>query len=243
MIRVTLDAAKLDRLAAFGSTLCLDALRAAGVFRVYMQDVNCFTPGGRAFAGVAVTLRMLPERPDFSGEIAPLRERSAEYVAMEKCDDRSVLVIDAMGWRHESVGGEIKFSRLAHKRARGLVTDGGIRDLDTLLREYGLAVFAATQTAKAGPVSFQPAQEGLPIQCGGVLVRPDDVLVGDAAGVVVIPRAMVDQVLDFCAERAELETWIKDQLARHPQSPGRFYPINEEVKREFAAWKKQQRNR
>jgi len=239
VICVTVDAEKLDRLAAFGSTLCLDALRAVNVVRVYMEDVNPLVPG-RAFAGVAVTLRMLPERPDLNGEIASLRERSAEYVAMEKCDELSVLVIDAMRWRHDSVGGEIKFSRLAHKRARGLVTDGGIRDLETL-REYGLAVFAATQTAKAGPVSFQPAQEGLPIQCGGVLVRPGDVLIGDAAGVVVVPRAMVDQVLEFCAERAELEAWIKDQLTRQPQSPGRFYPINEDVKREFAAWKKQQR--
>jgi regulator of RNase E activity RraA len=235
------DADKLDRLAAFGSTLCLDALRGTGVVRVYMEDVNrLVAPATGAFAGVAVTLRMLPERPDLNNEIAPLRERSAEYVAMEKCDALSVLVIDAMGWRHDSVGGEIKFSRLAHKRARALVTDGGVRDLDTL-REYGLAVFAATQTAMAGPMSFQPAQEGLPIQCGGVLVRPGDVLVGDAAGVVVVPRPMVDQVLEFCAERAELEAYIKDQLKKHPQSPGRFYPINDDIKREFAAWKKQRK--
>ena len=237
---VHVDAAKLDRLARYGSTLCLDALRTAGVFRCYIENANCLTPG-RSFAGVAVTVRMLPERPDLNSEIAPLRERSAEYVAMEKCDATSVLVIDAMGWRHESVGGEIKFARLAHKRARALVTDGGVRDLDTL-REYGLAVFAATQTAKAGPVSFQPAQEGLPIQCGGALVRPGDVLVGDAAGVVVVPRSMVDQVLEFCAERGELEAWIKSELQRDPQSPGRFYPINEDVKREFATWKKRQQS-
>ena len=228
---------KLDRLAGFGSTLCLDALRTLGVARVYLEGVNCLLAGQR-LAGVAVTVRMLPERPDLTAEIAPLREQSAEYAAMEKCDERSVLVIDAMGWRHDSVGGDIKFSRLAHRRARGLVTDGGIRDLDTL-REYGLAVFAATQTAKAGPLSFQPAQEGLPVQCGGVLVRPGDVLVGDDAGVVVIPWALVDQVLDFCVERLELEARIKARLLQQPQSPGRFYPINEDVKREFAQWKKQ----
>jgi regulator of RNase E activity RraA len=166
-----------------------------------------------------------------------MREKSAEYVAMEKCDARSVLVIDALGWRHESIGGEIKFSRLAHKKSRGLVTDGGVRDVATL-REYGLALFAATHTAKAGPMSFQPAQEGLPIQCGGVLVRPGDVLVGDDAGVVVVPQSLVEKVLAFCVERDELEGWIKEELKNHPQSPGRFYPINDEVKREFAEWKK-----
>jgi regulator of RNase E activity RraA len=226
----------LDRLAAFGSTLCLDALRSFGVMRCYIEDANCFTPD-RRLAGVALTLRMLPQRPDLDAEIAAMRERSAEYVAMEKCDDRSVLVIDALRWRHESVGGEIKFARLAHKKSRGIVTDGGIRDVATL-REYGLGVFAATHTAKAGPMSFQPAQEGIPIQCGGALVRPGDVVVGDEAGVVVVPQSMVEKVLTFCGEREQLETWIKDELARTPQSPGRFYPINEDVKREFEQWKK-----
>lgn len=233
---MTLSAQKLDELADYGATLCLDALRALGVYRVYMEGVSCLIPD-RKLAGIAVTVRMLPERPDLNSDIAPLREKSAEYVAMERCDELSVLVFDAMGWKHESIGGDIKFSRLAHKRARGLVTDGGVRDVETL-REYGLAVFAATQTAKAGPVCFQPVQEGQPIQCGGVLVRPGDVLVGDAAGVVVIPRNLVDHVLDFCAERGEMESWIKEQLKSNPQSPGRFYPINDEIKREFAAWKK-----
>ena len=233
---MTFSSEKLDQLREFGSTLCLDALRALGTQRVYIEGAQSLVPGQR-LAGLAVTLRMLPERPDLNREIAPLREKSAEYVAMEKCDDLSVLVIDAMGWRHESVGGDIKFSRLAHKRARGIVTDGGIRDLASL-RDYGLAVFAATQTAKAGPVSFQPAQEGMAVQCGGVLVRPGDVLVGDDAGVVVVPHQMVDQVLDFAAERLELEAYIKQQLKNHPQSPGRFYPINDDVQREFAEWKK-----
>jgi regulator of RNase E activity RraA len=94
----------LDRLARYGSTLCLDALRVLGVHRVYIEGANSLIPGQRV-AGVAVTLRMLPERPDLNDEIAPLREKSAEYVAMEKCDETSVLVIDAMGWRNDSVGG------------------------------------------------------------------------------------------------------------------------------------------
>jgi regulator of RNase E activity RraA len=226
---------QLDRLAGFGSTLCLDALRVLGVYRVYCEGVVCLSPG-RSMAGAAVTLRMLPERPDLAREIGALREKSAEYAAREKCDEHSVLVIDGMGWRHDSVGGEIKFSRLAHKRSRGIVTDAAVRDL-AALEEYGLAVFAAAQTARAGPLSFQPAQEGLAVQCGGVLVMPGDIMVGDAAGVVVVPRALVDKVIDCCAERLELEAYIKQQLKDHPQSPGRFYPINDDVKREFLAWK------
>lgn len=226
----------LDALLGFGSTLCLDMLRTLGVHRVYVEGASPLRPGTR-LAGRAVTVRMLPERPDLNSEVTALRERSAEYSAIEKCDELSVLVIDAMGWRYDSVGGDIKFSRLAYKKARGIVTDGGVRDIDSLYG-YGLAVFAASETAKAGPLSFQPAQEGLPVQCGGALVRPGDVMVGDSAGVVVIPSGLVDQVLTSAAERAELELYIKDQLRQNPQSPGRFYPINDDVRRDFANWKK-----
>lgn len=232
----TITQEKLSQLAEFGSTLCLDMLRVLGVYRVYVEGARPLRPEMR-LAGVAVTVRMLPERPDLNGEIAALRQRSAEYAAMEKCDESSVLVIDAMGWPYDSVGGDIKFSRLAQKGARGIVTDAAIRDVDTL-SEYGLAVFATGQTAKAGPTSFQPVQEGLPVQCGGVLVRPGDVLVGDAAGVVVIPRSLVDKVLETAGERAELELYIKEQLRETPQSPGRFYPINEQVRQEFLEWKR-----
>jgi regulator of RNase E activity RraA len=226
---------KLDRLVEFGSTMCLDMLRTAGVYRVYVEGVKPLRPGMK-LAGVAVTVRMLPERPDLNAHIATLRERSAEYVAMEKCDEHSVLVFDAMRWQYDSVGGDIKFSRLAHLKARGIVTDASVRDVDSLA-EFGLAVFAAGQTAKAGPTNFQPVQERLPVQCGGVLVMPGDILVGDEAGVVVIPRSMLDKVLETAAERVELEAYIKEQLRQTPQSPGRFYPITEQIRQEFLQWK------
>lgn len=229
---------KLDQLMDFGSTLCLDALRVLGCYRVYIAGARSLT--STPMAGVAVTLRMLPERSDLNAQISTLRENSAEYLAMEKCDDTSVLVIDGMGWQHESVGGEIKFLRLKQRGARGIVADAGIRDVSTL-RDYGLAIFAAGQTAKAGPLAFQPAQEGLPIQCGGALVCPGDFIVGDEAGVIVIPQQMIDDVLRICGERQELEIYILEKLQQTPQSPGHFYPINDDVKREFESWKQQRK--
>ena len=140
---------------------------------------------GQHMAGKAVTLRFVPHRPDLA-EDKPKGDQSAEYVAFELCGPDSVLVIDAMGWEYSSIGGDIKFLRLKQREIGGLVTDGGIRD-SISLTEYGFPVYAPNKTAKQGPAEFWPWDVNLPIQCGGVLVRPGDYIVGDDDGVVVVP--------------------------------------------------------
>ena len=132
---------------------------------------------GQSMAGRAVTLRFIPHRPDIAEE-KPKKEQSAEYVAIELCGPSEVLVIDAMGWQYSSIGGDIKFMRLMQLQVGGLVTDGGVRD-SVALKEYGFPVYSAATTAKQGPADFWPWQVNDAIQCGGVLVRPGDAIVGD----------------------------------------------------------------
>ena len=79
---------------------------------------------GQSMAGRAVTLRFVPHRPDLAGD-KPKGENSAEYVAIELCGPNEVLVIDALGWKYSSIGGDIKFMRLMQRKVGGLVTDGG----------------------------------------------------------------------------------------------------------------------
>jgi regulator of RNase E activity RraA len=69
------------------------------------------------------------------------------------------------------------------------------------------------------------------IACGGVAVRPGDILVGDDDGVVVVPAPMVDEVIKIAGEREAVERVIKKELERHPGSPGLYYPFND------ATWK------
>jgi regulator of RNase E activity RraA len=176
-------------------------------------------------AGRAVTLRFIPHRPDIA-EDKPKKEQSAEYVAIELCGPSEVLVIDAMGWEYSSIGGDIKFMRLMQLQVGGLVTDGGVRD-SVALKEYGFPVYSATTTAKQGPADFWPWQVNDAIQCGGVLVRPGDAIVGDDDGVVVVPRSEVDEVIKIAHEREEVEEIIKAQLEIENCSPGKYYPFNE----------------
>ena len=180
---------------------------------------------GQHMAGRAVTLRFVPHRPDLA-EDKPKGDQSAEYVAFELCGPGEVLVIDAMRWAYSSIGGDIKFLRLHQRGVGGLVTDGGARDSNSL-KEYGFPVYSASTTAKHGPGEFWPWQVNDAIQCGGVLVRPGDAVVGDDDGVVIVPRAVVDEVITIAHQREEVEEVIKAQLEIEQCSPGKYYPFNE----------------
>ena len=115
---------------------------------------------GQSMSGRAVTLRFVPHRPDLAQD-KPKGDQSAEYVAYELCGPGEVLVIDAMGWTYSSIGGDIKFMRLHQRGVAGLVTDGGVRDSNSLI-EYGFPVYSASTTAKQGPAEFWPWQSTTP---------------------------------------------------------------------------------
>ncbi len=74
---------------------------------------------GQSMAGRAVTLRFVPHRPDLAAD-KPKGVDSAEYVAFELCGPGEVIVIDAMGWKYSSIGGDIKFLRLMQRKVGGL---------------------------------------------------------------------------------------------------------------------------
>ena len=103
---------------------------------------------------------------------------------------------------------------------------GPVRDSNALVG-YGFPVYSASTTAKQGPAEFWPWQVNDAIQCGGVLIRPGDAIVGDDDGAVVVPRAVVDQVIAIAHEREEVEEVIKAQLEIERCSPGKYYPFND----------------
>ncbi len=202
----------------------IDGLWVKGWPMSYVEGARPLQPGQK-MAGRAVTLRFVPHRPDLAQD-KPKGVDSAEYVAIELCGPGEVLVIDAMGWKYSSVGGDIKFFRMMQLGAGGLVTDGAARDSVTL-KGYGFPVFSAATTAKQGPAEFWPWQVNDAIQCGGVLVRPGDVVVGDDDGVVIVPRSEVYDVIRIAHEREEVEEVIKAQLEIEKCSPGKYYPFND----------------
>jgi regulator of RNase E activity RraA len=75
-----------------------------------------------------------------------------------------------------------------------------------------------------------------PIGCGGVAVFPDDIVVADSDGAVLIPAAYLDQVLAEAPEQERVEGWIMAEVRRGAELPG-LYPMNDATKARYAEWK------
>jgi len=210
----------------FGSTLCV------------CEGLQNFTPG-KKMAARAKTLRFLPHRADLKTD-TPTGENAPEYVAMGKCGPGDVLVADLQGRTQDVVAGDVKLLQLKMNNADGVVIDGAIRDLDVLRdEEYGLIVYATARSLHGGP-TVAPAEEDIQIQCGGALVRPGDVMVGDDDGVIVVPSWMAKDVLDHATEHEEVENYIKEKIRDEKVAPGKYYPPRPES---FEEWRQVKKDR
>ncbi len=212
--------------------------RYAGVPLPYMNDVRLCTPG-QQLAARARTLRYLPPRPDLQAEVQ-IGEDSPEYKAMGRCGPGDVLVCDIMGDTRPCIFGDVKALQLKMTNADGVVTDGGIRDLDIMVQEeYGLIIYARDRTPLGGAPYAIPAQENVDVQCGGALVRPGDVLVGDADGVVVVPSWFAEECVELTEVHEEAEEMIKNRILAEGVVPGKYYPPGPETYEQVRAARKQ----
>ena len=123
--------------------------------------------------------------------------------------------------------------------ATGIVTDGGVRDSPALarLRDPDLLPDTNRQRARAAAL---PLESNVPIACGGVLVLPGDVIVGDSEGVIVVPSAMAEDVAWAALEQEEREEWaLLERVSRPASSIGGVYPLGAatSAQAEFEAWR------
>lgn len=207
----------------------------AGVPLPFMENVFPMTPGQR-LAARARTLRFLPIRPDLRAETR-LGADSPEYKAMARCGPGDVLVADIMGHPRSCIFGDVKAIQLKMNNADGIVTDGAIRDLDILNDEnYGLIVYAQARTPYGSQPWSEPAEENVDIQCGGALVRPGDVLVGDDDGVVVVPSWFAADCVQIVEDHEGVEAYIKQKIEADGVAPGTYYPPTPEM---WDEWRKQ----
>ncbi len=204
----------------------------AGVQLPFMENIPLWTPGSR-LAARARTLRFLPPRPDLSADTAS-GEGAPEYQAMARCGPGDVLVADMMGASRACIFGDVKALQLKMNNADGIVTDGGIRDLDVMEEEdYGLIIYARARTPYGSSPWAAPAEENVTIQCGGCLVRPGDVLVGDGDGVVVVPSWFAEECVNKVEEQEGIESYIKEKILVEGVAPGRYYPPTAEMREEY----------
>ena len=206
-----------------------------GLRNVWMRGTRPIREGQPRLVGRAFTLRFVPAREDLATPeswSSPISTRAAIEAMPEGC----ITVVDAMGVQDAGIFGDILCARMAKKGVAALITDGVVRDIAGVLGT-GLPVWcsgAAAPPSVAG-LTFVAWQQ--PIGCGGVAVFPDDVVVVDQDGAVLIPQAMLEAVTEAAIEQERQETWIMGEVEGGAALPG-LYPPNAENKARYEAWKK-----
>ena len=231
---MTLPAELRDTLATITTATLTTVLLKKGLRNVWLRGTRPLKPGQPRLVGRAFTLRFVPAREDLATPESwgsPISTRAAIEAMPEGC----IAVVDAMGVTDAGIFGDILCARMAKRGVAGLVTDGVVRDVVGVLGT-GLPVWcqgAAAPPSVAG-LTFVAWQQ--PIACGGVAVFPDDVIVVDDDGAVLIPAALVEEVTKIAVEQERLETWIMGEVERGAALPG-LYPPNAENKARYEASK------
>jgi regulator of RNase E activity RraA len=208
-----------------------------GLRNVWIRGAMPLVAGGARVIGRAFTLRFVPAREDLATPeswSSPISTRAAIEAMPEGC----IAVVDAMGVRDAGIFGDILCARMAVRKVAALVTDGVVRDAVGVIGT-GLPVWCVGVAAPASVagLTFVGWQE--PIGCGGVAIYPDDVIVADQDGAVVIPAKLVDAVVEAAVEQERLEGWIMEEVRAGHALPG-LYPANAENRARYEAWKAQQ---
>lgn len=125
------------------------------------------------------------------------------HAALDIAKPGDVVVIDAGGSHMNAVLGDLISNKAKHRGIKGFVVDGLIRDLDGI-KEVGIPVFARGITP-VGPLHRGPGEVNYPIQSGGIVVQPGDIIFADSNGVVVVPQEISDELLKRCQEKTARE--------------------------------------
>ena len=183
--------------------------------------------------GQAVTVRYVPAREDLDTFESLGNPEHPQRKAVETIGPGEVLVLDARGDVRAAVLGEILVARMKARGAAGFVTDGAVRDAAGI-RAVGLPGFVRAAHAAANVTIHHAAEMNAVIGCGGIMVRPGDVLLGDGDGVAVIPRHLAPRVAVAAAARDRLEAYILGRISAGESLRG-VYPPNEQTLADYEA--------
>jgi regulator of RNase E activity RraA len=227
-----LDQKVVDALCGITTATLTTVLLKKGLRNVWLRGAKPLRQGQKRIAGPAFTLRFVPTREDLATPESwnsPISTRAAIEAMPPGC----IAVVDAMGVTDAGIFGDILCQRMRVRGVAGLVSDGVVRDMAGVLNtELPVWCSGAAAPASIAGLTFINWQE--PIACGGVAVFPDDVIVADDDGAVVIPKALLNDVVEAAAEQEKLEEWIIGQVKAGASLPG-LYPPNAEAKARYLA--------
>ena len=229
---MSLDPKTAKLLAGITTATITTILLKKGLRNVWMRGTRPLRPDQPRLVSRAFTLRFVTAREDLATPASWASPKSTR-AAIEAMPAGCIAVVDAMGVTDAGIFGDILCARMQKRGVAALITDGVVRDVAGVLGT-GLPVWcqgAAAPPSVAG-LTFVDWQQ--PIGCGGVAVFPDDVVVVDADGAVLIPAALLDDVVAAAPEQERFEGWIMQEVEAGTALPG-LYPPNDATKARYEA--------
>ncbi len=226
------DASTFAALAGATTATLTTLLLKKGLRNVWIRGAFPLVDGQPRIVGRAFTVRFVPAREDLATPASwssPISTRAA----IEDMPAGCVAVVDANGVRDAGFWGDILCGRMAQRGVAGLVSDGVVRDRAGVVAT-GLPVWAAGAAAPPSVAGLTFVDWQKPVGCGGVAVFPDDVIVADGDGAVVIPAALVEEIAAQAADQEHLEEWIMGEIQAGVPLPG-LYPPNAETRARYEA--------
>ena len=222
-----------DALSAVAVPTLSAVLYARGLRSRFLHGVAAANPAAR-FAGPAYTVRAIPVREDLREAVAAGRSENLHRRFLSEAPTGAVVVFSTGGAAHVSVLGDIIATAMGRNGVAGFVTDTGVADLPAVAR-LPLPVFHAGGSAPVpSGAAVLVVDREVAVGIAGVAVFPGDLMVGDASGVVCIPRAIAAEAAAEAAEKERFEAWVVGQVEGGAALDG-LYPPDAGTKARYAA--------
>ncbi len=158
-----------------------------------------------------------------------------QRVAVEECPKDYVMVFDSRKNPRAASAGSILVTRMMVRGCAGVVTDGGFRD-SYEIEKLNIPTYHNRPSSPTNLTLHQAIDINVPIGCGDVAVWPNDLIVGDQEGVVVVPNNIITDISTEVKFMTIYENYVLKKVKKGSSIRGLYPLTNEHEKNNFEDW-------